>query len=325
MKAIILGCGLISGRWIRTLAADPRITITALVDPDRQAAAHAADSCGLTGAPWFPGLDAALAADNAGIAVNLTPAGSHARHTRSALEQGLHVFTEKPLALGLDEARALTQLAQSRGLTLAAMSNRGQDARFLAFAGLVRSLGPGPYTVSEDMFVRLPIAGFRSQLRFPALQDLAVHAFDQIQQVIPAAPTEVTSGEVPLPLPGGHCSIASATITFTDRSVFTFRGGFTGPGHQTSADGHWRIDLPGAGCRWDGQHTVTILHDTAGQPPATRSLPPPDGHAPRITAMIDAVHGGPPLPGTLGSIALLDAALQSALTSAPATVQQARP
>jgi predicted dehydrogenase len=324
MKAIILGCGLISGRWIRTLAADPRITITALIDTDQQAAAQAADSCGLADVPWFPVMDAALAADSVDIAVNLTPAGSHARYTRSALEHGLHVFTEKPLARGLDEAWALTQLAQSRGLTLTAMSNRGQDARFLAFAGLVRGLGSGPCTVSEDMFVRLPIAGFRSQLRFPALQDLAVHAFDQIRQVISVAPAEVTSGEVPLPLPGGHCSIASATVTFTDRSVFTFRGGFTGPGHQTSADGHWRIDLPGAGCRWDGQHNVTILHDTPGQPPATRSLPPPDGHGPRITAMIDAVHGGPPLPDTLGSIALLDAALQSALTGRPAAVQQTR-
>jgi predicted dehydrogenase len=79
MKAIILGCGLISGRWIRTLAADPRITITALIDIDRQAAAQAAGSCGLTGVPWFPALDAALAADGVSIAVNLTPAGSHAR------------------------------------------------------------------------------------------------------------------------------------------------------------------------------------------------------------------------------------------------------
>jgi|HubBroStandDraft_1064217.scaffolds.fasta_scaffold11413_5 hypothetical protein len=40
--------------------------------------------------------------------------------------------------------------------------------------------------------------------------------------------------------------------------------------------------------------------------------------------MIDAVHGGPPLPDTLGSIALLDAALQSALTGRPAAVQQTR-
>ncbi len=119
MKAIILGCGLISGRWIRTLAADPRITVTALIDTDRPAAALAAGSCGLGGVPWFPALEAALAADGAGVAVNLTPVGSHARYTRSALEHGLHVFTEKPLALGLDEARALTQMAQSRALTLA--------------------------------------------------------------------------------------------------------------------------------------------------------------------------------------------------------------
>jgi predicted dehydrogenase len=319
VNTIVVGCGLISARWIRTLAADPRITITALIDPDPQAAATAGDSCGLTGVPWFPALEAALTVAGAGIAVNLTPADAHTRHTRTALEHGLHVFTEKPLALDLDQAQGLVQLAQSRGLTLAVMSNRGHDARFLAFAGLVRALGPGPFTASQDMFIRLPAAGFRSRLRFPALQDLAVHAFDQVRQIIPATPAQITCTEAPIPLPGGHCTTATATVHFTDGSVFTFRGGFSGPGHQTSADGHWRIDLPGAGCRWDGQDTVLTLQDTGS---ASCSLPPPDGHGPRITAMIDAVHGGTALPDGIGSIALLDAALRSARTGEPATVRQ---
>src|SRR5258708_35786697 len=125
-------------------AGDLGITSPALSTPAPRAAPEGGGGSGRTDVPGSPAVDAALGADGAGIAVNLTPAGSHARYTRSALEHGLHVFTEKPLALGLDEARALMQLAQSRGLTLAVMSNPGQDARFLAFAGLVRSHGPGP-------------------------------------------------------------------------------------------------------------------------------------------------------------------------------------
>src|SRR6266699_2089337 len=126
VKAVIVGCGLIAARWIRALAADPRVTITALAAPDQQAAARAA---------------------RAGIAVNLTPAAVHVECTRAALARGLHVLTEKPLALSLDHARELTVLARSAGLTLAVMSNRGHDARLLAFARLARGLGPGPYAV----------------------------------------------------------------------------------------------------------------------------------------------------------------------------------
>ncbi len=326
MNTIILGCGLISGRWIRALFADSRVTITALVDADPQAAARVSQRGGLTGVPWFPDLESALAAADAEIVVNLTPADAHAQYTRTALEHGLHVFTEKPLALSLPDAHELVVLARSRGLVLAVMSNRGHDARFLAFRDLVHTTGSGPYAVSAEVFVRLPAAGFRSSLPLPALQDLAVHAFDQIQQIITAAPTSVTCAETPLPILGAHCSIASVTVHFTDGSVFTFRGGFTGVGHRTSADGHWRIDLPGAGCRWDGADTVVTLHDAEpDQPSLTQLSTSPDGHGPRITAMIDTVHGGPALADGLGSIALLDAALRSASTGEITEVLEVRP
>jgi hypothetical protein len=112
-------------------------------------------------------------------------------------------------------------------------------------------------------------------------------------------------------------------VHFTDGSLFTFRGGFSGPGHRTSADGHWRIDLTEAGCRWDGLEAVMTSHN-AGHSAVTTLLPPADGHDPRITAMVDAVHDGPPLPDGLGSIALLDAALLSVSTGAPAEVREVR-
>ncbi|WP_235490743.1 hypothetical protein, partial [Frankia sp. AvcI1] len=100
--------------------------------------------------------------------------------------------------------------------------------------------------------------------------------------------------------------------------------GFAGIGQRTSADGHWRIDLPtGDGCRWDGQRTITTL-GPAGTASTELELPV-DGHGPRITAMIDAVHGGPAVPTRLGSIALLDAALRSARSGAPAHVRQVQP
>ena len=58
-------------------------------------------------------------ADDAADAVMIaTPAVTHGALARQALEAGKHVFVEKPLCLDLREARALTDLADARGLRL---------------------------------------------------------------------------------------------------------------------------------------------------------------------------------------------------------------
>lgn len=326
MNTIVLGCGLIAGRWIRTLAADARLSVVGLVDPDPAAGHQAARRSGLDGVAVFPDLEAALTQLTGSTAprvvVNLTPADLHAVTTRAALEYGLHVLTEKPLAFTLVEAEALVALARDRDLVLGVMSNRGGDRRFRAFCDLIRALGPGPYLATAEVFVHLPDGGFRDRLSYPALQDLTVHAFDQVQRLIPAQAESITSIETSLPRLGKHCSIATAHVRFADDSLLIFRGGFTGRGLCTPADGRWRVELPDEQMiTWDGRQTAAIVGrftDTI-----LTQLPASDGHGPRITAMIDALHGGPPPADGLGSIALLDAAVRSARTAAPASVRRA--
>lgn len=50
--------------------------------------------------------------------INLTPPSAHAAVTRAALQAGLNVYSEKPLAVNLAEARELLDEAAGRGLTL---------------------------------------------------------------------------------------------------------------------------------------------------------------------------------------------------------------
>jgi predicted dehydrogenase len=329
VNVIIAGCGLIAGRWTRALAADARVTVTALADPDASAARRTAQQYGLGSVPVYPVLEDALAqltgTTRPQVVVNLTPADLHAATTRAALGHGLHVLTEKPLAFTLEEALQMAALARRHGLVLGVMSNRGSDSRFLSFCKAVHDLGPGPYAVTAEMLVHLPEPGFRGRLPYPALQDLAVHAFDQARQLITAPAEAIACFESPLPHPGGHCSLASAHVRFADGSLLAFRGGFTGPGLRTAPDGHWRVELRGGqACQWDGQQTVTTT-GASGRTASAHLAMTSDGHGPRITQMIDALHGGPPPPDALGSIAILDAALRSAKIAAPVTVRMERP
>jgi predicted dehydrogenase len=65
------------------------------------------------------------------LIVVATPNDSHAQWARAALEAGKHVVVEKPFALELAEARALTRLAANRGRLLAVFHNRRWDSDFL--------------------------------------------------------------------------------------------------------------------------------------------------------------------------------------------------
>jgi predicted dehydrogenase len=71
-----------------------------------------------SGAHAYAGY-APLLADSAVDAVlNLTPIGLHAEVTLAALQAGKHVYSEKPLAGGVAEARTLRDEAAARGLAL---------------------------------------------------------------------------------------------------------------------------------------------------------------------------------------------------------------
>jgi predicted dehydrogenase len=63
-------------------------------------------------------FDDLLADDDVEAIVVATPVPTHAELARRALAAGKHVFVEKPMALGADEAEALVALAEERGLAL---------------------------------------------------------------------------------------------------------------------------------------------------------------------------------------------------------------
>src|SRR3954451_10220594 len=92
-----------------------RLTLVAVADRDVARAAERGAAWGVRGvAP-----EELLADDEVELVVNLTPPRAHVAATRAALEAGKHVYSEKPLALTVEEGRALVELAEALDLGLA--------------------------------------------------------------------------------------------------------------------------------------------------------------------------------------------------------------
>ncbi|MFE3198512.1 Gfo/Idh/MocA family protein [Embleya sp. NPDC059237] len=315
MNVAVMGCGLIASRWIRTLVADPRIEISALIDVDEGAAARLADRLDLTVA-LAPDLDHALTLVPIDVVANLTPLASHSSTSHAALDAGLHVLSEKPLTLRLDEAESLVLRARTGDRLLAVMQNRGQDPRFLAFRDLLHRASKPPYTVTAEAFVSLHRPGFRSRQPQPATTDLAVHAFDQIRQLVAAPPIRLQCTETMTNFHGTHCSLATICVDFADGSTFSYRGGFTpGTSLRTPAGGRWAAEGSGGGATWDGELAIAGTGRAIGTA-EHRAPDAPSGHQACLDSMIEALHDGTRptclAADNLGTIALLEAAVTSA-------------
>jgi predicted dehydrogenase len=116
MRFAIVGCGYVADFYAATCVNHPNIELVAVFDrvPERMRAF----ACQYQ-AHCYNSLDELLEDPNIELVANLTNPTSHYEVSRAALKAGKHVYSEKPLALDLDEATALVEYAEKRDLLLA--------------------------------------------------------------------------------------------------------------------------------------------------------------------------------------------------------------
>ena len=104
--------------------------------------------------PVFRDLDGMLASSPARLIVVATPNASHCELARRCLLAGRDVVVDKPFTPTSEEARALAQLASSRGRLLAVFQNRRWDGDFLTVRRLIEAGTLGRVVQFESRFDR---------------------------------------------------------------------------------------------------------------------------------------------------------------------------
>jgi len=115
MRLGMLGCGYVANMYRLTLPLHPELDLVGVADIDPARAHRMAELVGRTA---YTGLAAMLDDPRVEIVLNLTNPRYHYETTLACLEAGKHVYSEKPLALELDQARRLVELAERKGLIL---------------------------------------------------------------------------------------------------------------------------------------------------------------------------------------------------------------
>lgn len=113
----IVGCGNISGIYLKNLSSFEHTEVLAVADIDSERAKAKAEEYGIARACSPEQLLADPAID---IAVNLTVPKAHVPVSEQALRAGKHVYVEKPLGVTRDSGRAVRDLATAKGLRIGA-------------------------------------------------------------------------------------------------------------------------------------------------------------------------------------------------------------
>jgi scyllo-inositol 2-dehydrogenase (NADP+) len=221
----LLAYGAIGHEHNQAVQATPGLGLAAVCDtnPERVAAALdlAPDAASFADAGQM--LDSGLI----DLVVVSTPPDSHFRWAKEALNRGIHVVLEKPMALTADECDELMAIAASRDLLLVVYQNRRYDADFVTMARLIRS-GEIGEVFQYDSFVggySKPCSYWHSDAAVSggAIFDWGSHFLDQVLSVMPAPVAHVSGvNHKRLWDHVTNADHAQVTVTFTDGTQATF-------------------------------------------------------------------------------------------------------
>ncbi|MBN2309956.1 MAG: Gfo/Idh/MocA family oxidoreductase [Candidatus Hydrogenedentes bacterium] len=111
----IIGTGWVAGEHIAAYERNPHTRVVALCDLTEEAARAKAAACGIECAVYTD-YKQMLARDDIQIVSVTSPPNFHPEHAIAAVRAGKHLLLEKPMALNIDDARAIRDAVAEAGV-----------------------------------------------------------------------------------------------------------------------------------------------------------------------------------------------------------------
>src|SRR5262245_24508314 len=185
IRIVHVGTGSRGRHWVEIVRDYQDATSVAFVDEDPKALDAARKLVGPSSAQFHTDLDVALREVPADVALITSPSFLHAEHALLALEAGLTVFTEKPFATNLADARHVIDRACAIGKHVIVAENyRFYPAERTVAQWLAEErLGRIATAVCVDRRHQPPSdqGPWVANMDYPQLVEIAVHHFDSFR------------------------------------------------------------------------------------------------------------------------------------------------
>jgi predicted dehydrogenase len=254
VRLIQVGAGLMGRAWLDVIGESTDVRLVGLADLNLATAQRAVAGAGFADVSVATSLAELLDRVEADAVINVTIPEAHAEVSTTALLNGLAVLCEKPVAHTTAAALSMVAAAEVGERLLMVSQSRRYWRKLDALRGQVARLGR--LGLVECSFFKAPhFGGFREQMPYPLLVDMAIHHFDLARDLIGSEPVWI-SCESFNPAWSWYAGDAAAHVhaEFADGARFVFSGSWCSPGLETSWNGSWRISASGGTALWDGDH-----------------------------------------------------------------------
>jgi predicted dehydrogenase len=254
MKVIQVGIGGMGNAWLRAVQASPEVTYSGFVEINERVIDEQVERNGLDRSLIFPSLEVALQSVPADAVINVTPPQFHRDVSILALEAGVPVLSEKPLADTLQAAQDIVDAANRTGVLHMVTQNYRYSLPALTLKHALQTADLGQIGAVTVGFFRGPhFGGFREEMPYPLIIDMSIHHFDMMRYFLDLDPIWIygRSWNPPWSWFNGDAS-ASVLLRFEGDVTVAYNGSWCSQGMDTPWNGQWRFEC---------ERGVVTLHD----------------------------------------------------------------
>lgn len=244
MKVIQVGIGGMGNAWLRAVQNSSTVEFAGFVEVNDVIAAEQVQQYGLDGSTIFKSLDEALHSVQADGVINVTPPQFHKAVSITALEAGIPVLSEKPLADTRQAAQQIVDTANRTGVLHMVAQNRRyhrstQTLKAVLASGVMGEVG----AVHVDFFKGPHFGGFREEMAYPLIIDMSIHHFDLMRFLLASDPVSVfgRSWNPPWSWFKGDAS-ASVILNFANGAPVSYNASWCSQGRETAWNADWRFE-----------------------------------------------------------------------------------
>jgi predicted dehydrogenase len=244
MKVIQVGIGGMGNAWLRAVQESPNVEFAGFVEISDAIAAEQVNRYGLDGRRIYKSLSEALQAVEADGVINVTPPQFHKAVSLTALDAGLPVLSEKPLADTLEAAHEIVEKAEATGLLHMVGQNRRYmvDTQTLKHALSLPEMG-AIGSASVEFFRGPHFGGFRDEMPYPLIIDMSIHHFDLMRFFLERELVSVfgRSWNPPWSWYKGDAS-AAVTLEFAGGVYISYNASWCSQAREMSWNANWRFE-----------------------------------------------------------------------------------